>query len=199
MENKNLRSDIYLSVQEAALEILGRQEAHKIFGTAFEPNAQAAALSDESALDLIAEISNELSLKYHLNTARGLLLRIGDAAFPKIRRRVAHLNDLGSIDNRLQPLDRRFPIALEILVSVISSVMEIPIALDVQDGHCYRVNRTRNPEDARTGDLDLYLIAGLLRAFGFWLDSRHEYRVQVEQGALPHTTGSVCLRVLPAQ
>lgn len=199
MENKKLRSYIYLSIQEAALEILGRQEAHKIFGLAFDLNAPATGLGDETALDLISEISNEFSLKYHLNTARGLLLRIGDAAFPKIRRRVADLNDLGSIDNRLQPLDRRFPSALEVLVSVISSVMEIPVVLDVQDDHCYRVNRSRNPEDARTGDLDLYLIAGLLRAFGSWLDSRREYRVQVEQASLPNTSGSVCLRILPAQ
>lgn len=200
MEKLDMRSKFSLSVQEAAVEILGRQEVQQKFGSVLGTEHSSPILSSDPAMNLLAEISSEFSIKYHLNTARGLMLRIGEAAFSKLQMRFDDLHALGSMENRLLPLEKKFSNALTVLVDIISSVIGASFTVEARGDYCYCVVDSRQGAAAMNGDLDLYFIAGLLRAFGMWLDSRRQYLVQVGSDHGPRDcAGSVCLHIQPPQ
>jgi len=198
MENKAIISNFYSSVREATVEILGRQETNKVFS--------AILVSDKAMKDDIPFISknfltgicDEFSIQYQPNTASGLLLRIGDAAFLLMRRKINVLNELGSIENRLRPFNKKFESSLESLAEFLEQAMRMPIKTKSTEQKCYCLELSKKRSTLSGEGLDLYFFAGILRAFGTWLDSRRDYHVTVESNTNGYDHDRVCLHVRPA-
>lgn len=191
MENKHTRSEFHLSLQQAVIEILGRQEAQKVFTAVLGAEISDIENPIDASVDLLQGVSDAFSILYQPNTARGLLLRIGDAAFSKLRRMVEPLNDMGSIENRMQPFERKFESSLAQLAEILSLVTGVPVSYDTKEDDCYYLRVTN-------GTLQLYFFAGILRAFGDWLDSRRDYFASVQPDHHPTHPQQVCLCVRPA-
>jgi len=199
MKNKELRPAFTKSVYEAAVEILGSREAGVIFGDSH--TASSGRYSDISAMpdDLLAEMSNEFIIKYHVNTARGLMIRIGEASFNILRRKFDEINDMGNIENRLCSFEKKLQDTLQRLVTFISLVSDIPLELEKINQGRYCLNLSKKGIDKSTGDLPSYYFAGLLRAFSTWLDSRQNYSIEVLQQDDAQLIFQTCLTVKPAQ
>ncbi len=189
----------YSSLKEAAVEILGRKEAQHIFdGTSAFSLSQISKTASASP-PALTEISDAFSIKYQLNTARGLLMRIGDASFIKLRRKFDQVNKLGNIESRLRPFEKKFQSALHSFSTFLSGLLNRPIDIEDCEDDCFCINISEVPGSASAGGMELYYFAGLLRAFAMWLDSRREYSVAVLPEESNQSSGRVCLHVRPIQ
>jgi len=186
-----MRYEFCQSVVQAVIEILGRQEASKVFRAVLGPNFSEKDLQLDPQINLLEGISDEFSILYQRNTARGLLIRIGDAAFSKMRKKLVGLNALGDIENRLRPFDKKFESSVITLGEILSTASGMPISFESKEDDCYCMR-------VSDGTLQLYFFAGLLRAFGAWMDSRYEYQAAVNSIAPEKDQDLVCLCVRPA-
>ena len=197
MEQKELRRNFLTSIYDASVEILGRQEADRLFVSAF---GWTGTENESQSMDanFLADLSDEFSIKFHRNTARGLLIRIGDAAFSFLRLRIGELNALGTIENRLKPPDERFKDAMIVLAEKLGQAVGTKISLSSpgDDSFCLDIS---GGGERFSSDLYLYFLAGVLRAFGTWLDSRKDYTLAVESGETDDAADRVCLIVQAAQ
>jgi hypothetical protein len=127
-------------------------------------------------------LGNEFAIRFQRNTAKGLLLRIGDSSFTFLRRKLIKLVELGSIENRLKPISKRFDYSLGILAEDLSVLtgLKIKAIKKNQNSFCLKIARNVNDE-LFSSDLHLFYFAGLLRAFCVWMDSRKEYFVNVNE------------------
>lgn len=192
MENKPSSPLVFHnSLQQAVIEILGRHEAQKVFSAILGKDDFQLNDPMDPGIDLLQGICDEFSILYQPNTARGLLLRIGDAAFPILRRKLENLNAMGSIENRVQPFERKFESSIAQLAQILSSVTGIPVEYDAREGDCYYLR-------VADGSLRQYFFAGILRAFGEWLDSRRDYFATVQSKLHETHPDQVCLCVRPA-
>ena len=199
MENKAINTNFYSSVREATVEILGRQEANKVFNAILEADQTNKDDTPSIPRDFLTGICDEFSIQYQPNTASGLLLRIGDAAFMLLRRKIKVVNELGSIENRLRPFNIKFETSLQSLAEFLEQAMRMPIKTKSTEQKCYCLEISKKRSSQSGEGLDLYFFAGILRAFGNWLDSRRDYQITVESNKNGHDHDLVCLYVHPPQ
>ena len=194
MEKSDIRSHFLYSLYDASLEILGAQEAKRVFLTALGWSGKGVPEKSIFESDFLSDISSEFSIKFHQNTAKGLLVRIGEAAFPFLRKRVEDLNALGSIENRLKPSAKRFSDAIAILAASLTRAVGVEIEALVESDEEYCLEFSRKEKDF-SSDMYLYFFGGFLRAFGLWLDSRKTYAFEIDPGKKPDEMNRVCLHV----
>lgn len=191
MENETMRHEFCQSVYQAVIEILGRQEAKKVFHAVLGPGYCEHAPQFDPKANLLGGISDEFFILYQLNTARGLLIRIGEAAFSKMCKKMDALNALGDIENRLRPFDKKFNSGVIKLGDILSAASGKPITFESNKDDCYCMHLSDR-------SLQSYFYAGFLRAFGVWMDSRRDYHAVVRTGDAEKGQDDVCLCVLPA-
>jgi len=114
------------AITEAALEILGADEMRGLIPA--EEQVRSKDLQMMSPIALIAQLGNEFCIRYHRNTAQGLLLRIGEAAFTILRQHIPELQVLGNLENRLQPLSVRFSANTQIFANILTQYSGIPVS-----------------------------------------------------------------------
>lgn len=187
-EDKN-QSIFLQAIYEGTIEIMGKTEADLIISAL--PNSEGGQGKQKTGYpsQIIADFENEFSVRFQPNTARGLLMRIGESSFPYLRKGLKKLNALGEIENRLIPISVRFEKSLQVLAELISELTSINIQTNKKDDvsfifECMDGKMTDN----FSTDLHLYYFMGVLRAFSVWLDSRKEYDFWLEdekkQGAV---------------
>ena len=169
----------------------GRQEAQKVLNAILNSDVVDIEQPIDSSVDLLNGISDEFSILYQPNTAKGLLIRIGEAAFSKLRRKLHPLNALGSTENRLQPFEQKFESSMIQLAEILATATGISIEYESQPDQCYSLQ-------IADGSMHVYFFAGLLRAFGTWLDSRRDYHTEVQPAETGNPSGCVRLCVRPA-
>jgi hypothetical protein len=192
MENETMRNEFFQSVYQAVIEILGRQEAMKVFNAVLGPDYSEDAPLFDPKTNLLTGISDEFSILYQLNTARGLLIRIGDAAFSKMCKKLDALNALGEIENRLRPFNQKFESSVIKLGDILSAASGKTITFESTKNDCYCMHLSDR-------SLQSYFYAGFLRAFGIWMDSRRDYQAVVRSGDSEKDHDEVCLCVSAAQ
>ena len=180
------------AVSEAALEILGAAETQGIFPP--EEKADGGNQEITTPLILINQIGNEFSIRYHRKTAQGLLLRIGEAAFSILRKRVQELQDLGALENRLQPARKRFTSNTKCLAKILSEYTGLVItSMQIeQDKYCLSFKEGHLDS---ANDLFSYFFLGLLRAYGTWMDSRKDYFLEVAMNEHDQNQSRVCFTI----
>ena len=115
----------------------------------------------------LAEMHDELA-------AKGLLIRIGREAFKAIRKQYAAISALGSIDNRLKPIDKRFIYSLKELAKWFSCEFKFSIWFELDDTLRYRIvlKKTKKPSSFAP-----FFLFGFLEEFCIWLDARKVYNL----------------------
>jgi len=194
MGEKEIQSIFLKSIYEALKEILGTSDSVLIFSTIINWNGTGEIPDIKNKPQFLSDLGNEFAIRFQRNTAKGLLLRIGDSSFAFLRRNIKKLVELGSIENRLKPISKRFDHSLSILAEIISALtgLEIKAINKDQNSFCLVIARNVN-DDLFSSDLHLYYFAGLLRAFCVWMDSRKEYFLKVnEEGEMGNGGELVC-------
>ncbi len=158
----------------ASVEILGEKEAFQVL--------KGLGMSSFSALDpsrfTMERYGRELAKRHDDQVAAGLLIRIGRASLIFLRRYYEPIGVLGAIDNRLKPIEKRFPDSLKVLAGEIGGAMSTKVETSAEDALTYSW-RLDMPERV----FEPYYHFGLLEEFCNWLDSRKDYQiVYVPQG-----------------
>lgn len=198
MNNTEIRSHFLHSLYNASLEILGAPEADRVFSTAIGWYGEGEPDKNVLESNFLSMINSEFSIKFHQNTAKGLLVRIGDAAFPFLKDRVEKLNDLGSIENRLKPYQNRFIGGVSVLAETLAEVLGMHIEIHTENDDAYCLDLPKD-KPGFSSDLHLYMIGGVLRAFGTWMDSRRIYAFDMPETDYPDRISRVCLQINVAE
>jgi hypothetical protein len=182
MSEKEIKTIFLRSIYEAAIGILGTSDSVLIFSTIINWDGTGKPPDIKNKPQFLSDLGNEFAIRFQRNTAKGLLLRIGDSSFTFLRRKLIKLVELGSIENRLKPISKRFDHSLGILAEDLSALtgLKIKAIKKNQNSFCLKIARNVNDE-LFSSDLHLFYFAGLLRAFCVWMDSRKEYFVNVNE------------------
>jgi len=163
-----MESHFHEAICLAAVEILGEKEAYnvmKAMGISSFSNASSSRYS-------LAELGRELAHRYDPQIAMGLLIRLGRASLTFLRRSFPMISELGAIENRLKPVDKRFPFSLNVMAEVAGAELGSTITVTGQSGLSY---------DWKVETADPYFTPyyhfGLLEEFCYWLDSRKDYQI----------------------
>ena len=152
----------------AAVEILGEKDAFLFL----RKNGVHSFTSFDSSKFSLQNFGAELARKFDPQIAMGLMIRIGRASLTFLRRFFPEISDLGKIDNRLKPIDKRFPESLSVLAKVVTD--ELGSEVDLKD-----MDKAAYEWFIQTGDQAFtpYYHFGLLEEFCYWLDARKDYRI----------------------
>ncbi|BBB49412.1 hypothetical protein [Pelolinea submarina] len=156
------------AICQAAVEILGEKEA---FTTLKEMGFPTLISADASRFSL-EDMGVVLARKYNPQTAMGLLIRMGRASLIFLRRYFSDISELGTIENRLKPLDKRFLSSLGVLAQRVSSELDLSAEVAAQGGltYAWQVQPAQQT-------YAIYYHFGLLEEFCTWLDSRKNYQL----------------------
>ena len=196
MSEKEIKTIFLRSIYEAAIGILGTSDSVLIFSTIINWDGTGEPPDIKNKPEFLSDLGNEFAIRFQRNTAKGLLLRIGDSSFTFLRRKLIKLVEPGSIENRLKPISKRFDYSLGILAEDLSVLtgLKIKAIKKNQNSFCLKIARNVNDE-LFSSDLHLFYFAGLLRAFCVWMDSRKEYFVNVnEEDEVGNGGKLVCLK-----
>lgn len=152
----------------AAVEILGEKDTYLILKEIGVSCFSAA----NSNLFSIAQFGNALAGRYGPQVAMGLMIRIGRASLTFLRRFFPEISELGGIDNRLKPVNKRFPYSINVIAHLTSKELKDQIEVVGKDGLSYEWQiRTNNQS------LTPYFHFGLLEEFCYWLDARKDCQI----------------------
>jgi hypothetical protein len=163
------------------LELLGGDQADEIFSSAeLDPfDLKAQEYFGHGSL-LLEKVTSELLARFGEDVTRGLLIRMGNGSLNFFRKYFSGIGQLGSIENRLRPVDRRFLSSLNSLAEVLSIEMGENFIVTAKGGRSYSWEQKVNSENPKIGQITSFFYFGLLEEFCTWLDSRKNYIINCE-------------------
>lgn len=191
ISKKNLKNPLYQCIILPFNELLGAEQAHALLNKAgiHEEDMENDRISMRPA-EMIEQIGRQAMSEFGEQSTRGLLIRAGRGSLIFLRQNFSELESLGSLENRLTPVDQRFFHALDELAAFCGR--EVHIACEVERADKYEYTWRMNPEDDfEMGHFIPYLLFGLLEEFCTWLDARKEYQIiyaEPERGEHPVIT-----------
>jgi hypothetical protein len=163
--------EFFEALKESIIEITGDCSARN--STAAEPVVETAGK--------LIQVSGDYFIScYGIQSARGLLIRTGRSAAGYLWRNHHKISALGSIEKRLLPIHHRFEPAVNEFLSVICPEIGLDLAVNRSGENEFLVSFRESTLQNRY-DLEyvLFLLRGMLEAFGNWLDSRKDYSVTI--------------------
>ncbi len=159
----------------ALLEILGQDQADKLFRKqGIDPQKLSTAALSGSITDVMDRIGAELEKKNGKMSAQGLFIRTGRASLIFFRRFFPEIAELGSLQNRLKPVDKRFTHSLESVATLWSRETDLLAHVEAVDRGEFKWSMQENK--VMQGQTP-YFLFGLLEEFCTWLDARKSYRI----------------------
>ena len=181
--NLPAESKLFYCAYYSLLELLGGEQADEVFSSAgLDPFDLKAPDYFRHGSDLLERVAAELCAHYGEETTRGLLIRMGNASLTFFRKYFSDIAQLGNIENRLKPLDRRFLLSLNTLAEVLSDEMEASLNIVAESTRSYgwQIIKTRGNLGAPA--LTPFFYFGLLEEFCNWLDTRKNYLLKYAAG-----------------
>jgi len=131
LHSLSVEAKLFYCIYYSLLELLGDDQVDDIFASAsLDPFDQTAPHFFKRGKELLENIAAQLSANFGEETTRGLLIRMGSASLTFFRKYFSEIAQLGNIENRLKPLDRRFLSSLNSLAAVLSDEMGTEIKVD---------------------------------------------------------------------
>ena len=170
----------------AAVEILGEKDAYLILK---QIGATSFSKIDSSRFSMTF-FGRALAQRYGEQVSMGLLIRMGRASLTFLRRFFPEISALGNIDNRLKPVDKRFPDSLKVLAEVAASELGKPVEVSSLGGLSYEWQ-------IHTGDLSYtpYFHFGLLEEFCYWMDARKNCQIAYALDGEPGKIAELSIQV----
>ena len=167
---------LFYCVYYSLLELLGDEKADEIFSSAgLDPFDINAPKYFRHGSELLIMIASELRNYFGEETTRGLLIRMGSASLTFFRKYFTNIAQLGNIENRLKPLDRRFLSSLNTLAESLSEELGLPINCSAKDARNFEWQYPKPSSDLPAPALIPFFYFGLLEEFCTWLDARKNY------------------------
>lgn len=182
-----MESPFVESVSLATVEILGEKTAFQIFK---EMGVFSLASSDCSRFSL-EKLGGLLAQRYDSQIALGLMIRVGRASLLFLRRFIGEIAVLGKIDNRLKPIDQRFPESLQALAGQVSKGFSTQVEMGI-------AQRLQYDWQLQGEDLEYspYYFLGLLEEFCDWLDARRDYRIAYAPSDNPDVNACLSIAIV---
>lgn len=195
--NEKKNQSLFLqAIYEGTIEIMGKSKTELIFSAISDGENSDQDSDKNNRSEIITDFGNEFAIRFHRNTAKGLLLRIGESSFTYLRKGIKKLTELGDIENRLKPISIRFEESLEVLAETLSELtaLKIQVIKKNESSFCLEFVSDETGE-LLSSDLHLFYFMGLFRAFCEWLDSRKEYSFQIDGDTTGDLVGKrVCMK-----
>jgi len=167
---------LFYCIYYSLLELLGDEKVDEVFASAgLDPFDSTAPHYFKSGAKLLDKVAAELCVHFGEETTRGLLIRMGNASLTFFRKYFPDIAQLGSIENRLKPLDRRFLASLNSLAAVLSFEMGTAFSVYIKTTANFEWQNQKPHIDPDLPVLAPYFYFGLLEEFCNWLDSRKNY------------------------
>ncbi len=176
MHSLSAEAKLFYCIYYSLLELLGDDQVDEIFASAsLDPFDQTAPHFFMRGTELLNGVAEQLRANFGEETTRGLLIRMGSASLTFFRKYFSEIAQLGNIENRLKPLDRRFLSSLNSLAAVLTNEMGTEIKVEsTNTAHFeWRTIKPKNTPDAKI--YASYFYFGLLEEFCNWLDARKNY------------------------
>jgi len=166
----------FYCIYYSLLELLGDDQVDKIFASAsLDPFDLTAPRFFRRGTELLDSVAAELCVNFGEETNRGLLIRMGSASLTFFRKYFTEIAQLGNIENRLKPLDRRFLVSLNSLAAVLSNEMGTEVKIDSRNTAHFEWRSLKPKNHPDSGVFAPYFYFGLLEEFCNWLDTRKNY------------------------
>jgi hypothetical protein len=163
---------------QSLLEIVGEETASKIFNSAhIDLHPVGAPRQLAASARQIEKAGAALASEFSPMAARGLLIRAGRASLIFFRRFFGEIDDLGSLENRLKPVPKRFLHSLDVLGSLWAREMDQPVTVRQCEGQEYLLGLDLSSLAGGGERFTPYFLFGLLEEFCQWLDARKKYRL----------------------
>jgi hypothetical protein len=174
--NLPAESKVFYCGYYSLLELLGAEKADEIYSSAgLDPFDLIAPDYFGHGSALLEMVAGELSAHYGEETTQGLLIRMGKGSLTFFRKYFSSIAQLGNIENRLKPLDRRFLLSLNTLAEILSEEMEATLNVVAEGTRSYVWQIINANNNLTTADHMPFFYFGLLEEFCNWLDSRKNY------------------------
>ncbi len=176
LHSLSAEAKLFYCIYYSLLELLGDDQVDKMYASAgLDPFDLTAPHFFRQGTKLLETVAAELLANFGEETTRGLLIRMGSASLTFFRKYYSEISQLGSIENRLKPIDRRFLMSLSTLAAVLSNEMGTEIKVNSKNPTHFEWQVLK---PASHPDLNLfapYFYFGLLEEFCNWLDTRKNY------------------------
>jgi hypothetical protein len=192
------RQSIFLqALHEGTVEIMGTIKTSQIFSAISNGETKEVGFEGAGGFNILETLGNEFAIRYQRNTAKGLMIRIGEASFTYLNKEIPQLFELGVIENRLKPIGQRFDSSLTVLAELLSEIIGLDTRMfKKSDSEFYLEVLGSESGKVPTTDLLIYYIMGILRAFCLWLDSRKEYSFTVNESKKDDPGANhVCMKI----
>jgi hypothetical protein len=176
LHSLSAEAKLFYCIYYSLLELLGDEKVDEVFASAgMDPFDLTAPRFYRSGAALLDKVTAELCENFGEETTRGLLIRMGSASFTFFRRYFPEIAQLGNIENRLKPINRRFLASLNALAVVLSGEMGTIFKIDSRNTANFEWQNHKPKNDPGAPVLAPYFYFGLLEEFCNWLDSRKNY------------------------
>lgn len=178
-ENDSFQNPVLQSVYLSLLEILGSDQAVNLFKEqGIDHELLPTGEVEGDVADLIDRIGDSLNRDFGQMAAQGLLIRAGRASLTFFRRFFPQVADLGSLENRLKPVGKRFFHSLESLADLWSRETGLTSNIEQVDQGEFKWIMTIPTAKGEVKKTILpFFLFGLLEEFCTWLDARKSYRI----------------------
>jgi len=183
LHSLSAESKLFYCIYYSLLELLGDDQVDEIFASAsLDPFDLTAPHYFRRGKELIDSVSAQLTLNYGEETTRGLLIRMGGASLTFFRKYFSEIAQLGNIENRLKPIDRRFLSSLKSLAAVLAN--EMGTEINVNPGNSAHFEwQAFHPDNQQNPKVFVpFFYFGLLEEFCNWLDARKNYLLNYAPG-----------------
>lgn len=176
-DKEKIQNPLFYIFYQSLLEILGETQALEVLkqqGLGL-PSLDTINLPSSMA-EIFSNTGRQLTEEYGDMTSRGLLIRSGRASLIFFRRYYPQLADLGSLENRLIPLEKRFKKSLDAFADLWSQQTGLNSVVELTNRLEFIWRMKLAPANAGQ-NLTPYFLFGLLEEFCAWLDARKSYRI----------------------
>lgn len=178
-EIESIQNPVLRSVYLSMLEILGQDQSENLFTEQDIGYPILLETKDPAEVAVVIDrIGESLNRDFGQLAAQGLLIRAGRASLTFFRRFFNQVADLGSLENRLKPVGKRFFHSLESLADLWSRETGLTCTIEKIDQGEFKwlmASPSAKREDNQT--FLPYFLFGLLEEFCVWLDARKSYRI----------------------
>lgn len=182
-DKDSIQNPVLQSVYLSLFEILGQDHAANLFREqGIDPGMLSAGEVKCDVAIVIDRIGHSLNQEFGQMAAQGLLIRAGRASLVFFRRFFNQVAELGLLENRLKPVDKRFFHSLKSLSDLWSHETGLFSDVEQVDHREFKwLMSAPAPNAGRSQTLLPYFIFGLLEEFCAWLDARKSYRIVYSQ------------------
>lgn len=168
------------SLYRSASEVLGEDELHALLVSSTLNLARDDHLVWKSiSIDQLDCFLISLKEKYGLINTRGISQLIGRAVFRHLRRSNQTIQQIGSMQNRLQPFSQRIFLGLQSYIEFLKKHLLIPISLNEEvPGWQIIFNVDLQPNSLRELNAISYFLKGMFEEFLEWMDVHRNIKIE---------------------